>query len=63
MEHDLAGLEAALTRQAPLESALAELCLFRNRYTQELTPTQQEFLTQAIHCTAVLLNDMLGGID
>lgn len=61
MEHDLAGLEAALARQAPLEEALAQLCYFRNRYAQELTPKQQEFLRTAIHTTACVLNDLLGG--
>jgi len=62
MEHDLAGLEAALARQAPLERALVELAFFSNHYKQELTPRQQEFLKTAIHCTACLFNDLLEGV-
>ena len=58
-DHDLPGLEAALARQAPLEEALAQLCLFQNRYVQELTPRQRVFLDTAIHTTACLFNDML----
>lgn len=61
-EHDLAGLEAALEKQGYLERALVDLCTFKNRYAQELTPTQQEFLSTAIHTTACLFNDMLGGV-
>jgi len=61
-EHDFAGLEAALEKQGYLERALVDLCGFKNRYHEELTPTQQEMLQTAIHCTACLFNDMLGGV-
>jgi hypothetical protein len=62
MEHDLAGLEAALAKQAPLECALQDLCVFRNCYAQELTPKQQEMLRTAIQLTACLFNDLLEGV-
>jgi len=63
MEHDLAGLEAILLRQVRLECALTDLCYFLNHYSQDLTPRQRQFLGTAIHTTACLCNDMLGGVS
>lgn len=63
MEHDLAGLEAALMKQSYLEHALLELHAFHRLYTETLTPRQLEFLRTAIHTTACLFNDMLGGVS
>jgi hypothetical protein len=60
-DHDLAGLEAALAKQAPLERALVELAFFSNRYAQTLTPKQQEMLRTAVQLTAFLFNDVLEG--
>jgi hypothetical protein len=62
-QHDLAGLEAALMQQSYLEHALLELHAFQRLYVQALTAKQRVFLDTAIHTTACLLNDMLGGVS